>query len=98
MCWAFGNCGIRSKIGCRSRASANGRTDPYRNPLSQRQMLEWAGLRGRELGANWLRLDCAADNERLKAFYAGLGFEPVRVQTVADAQGLEVLLMRRPIT
>ncbi len=62
-----------------------------------RHLLEWAAHRGRELGARWLRLDCAADNERLKTYYAGLEFEPVRVQSVTDTRGFEVLLMRRPI-
>ncbi len=38
------------------------------------QVLDWAGERVRQAGRKYLRLDCAADNPRLKAYYEAHGF------------------------
>jgi len=38
------------------------------------QLIAAAGALTRECGRRWLRLDCDRDNERLRAYYEGLGF------------------------
>ena len=38
-------------------------------------MLGWAARHARELGRDYLRLDCEADRPRLRAFYENLGFQ-----------------------
>jgi ribosomal protein S18 acetylase RimI-like enzyme len=40
-----------------------------------RQMLDWAGDRATTLGRRYIRLDCEADNQFLRAYYESAGFE-----------------------
>lgn len=37
-------------------------------------MLDWAATYARDLGRQWLRLDCLAHNARLRTYYQDLGF------------------------
>lgn len=37
-------------------------------------MLDWAGDIAKRADRHWLRLDCTAENARLRAYYEGLGF------------------------
>ena len=41
------------------------------------RLLDWAADRVRARGRHWLRLDCAAGNTTLRAFYERLGFRHV---------------------
>ncbi|WP_175834949.1 GNAT family N-acetyltransferase [Burkholderia anthina] len=47
-------------------------------------MLDWCAREVRSLNRRWVRLDCAADNETLCAYYASLGF--IRVGMKADGR------------
>jgi RimJ/RimL family protein N-acetyltransferase len=38
-------------------------------------MLNWAAMKGAELGRNYLRLDCEASREKLCRIYEKFGFE-----------------------
>lgn len=41
-----------------------------------RLLLDWAGRQSKQEGKRFLRLDCWADNARLRAYYEAAGFEP----------------------
>lgn len=47
-------------------------------------MLDWCAREVRSLNRRWVRLDCAADNETLCAYYASLGF--IRVGMKSDGR------------
>ncbi|NHU84310.1 GNAT family N-acetyltransferase [Kocuria sp. JC486] len=58
-------------------------------------LVEFASHEAREAGAQWLRLDCAAENKQLRSYYRRLGFQKVRDQ---DVDGLfTVTLMRKAL-
>jgi ribosomal protein S18 acetylase RimI-like enzyme len=56
-------------------------------------LLDYAGQRVAEAGRAWLRLDCWAGNDALRAYYEGLGFQPRGVTTEEDSY--EVALFER---
>ena len=47
------------------------------------RLLDWAEEQIKANGREYLRLDCMSDNETLRAYYQGLGFEP-RGEAVFD--------------
>lgn len=62
--------------------------EPYRGTGLARTLVERAAWRAREDGCPEVRLDVDVDNERARAFYEKLGFEPLREQLVVDADEL----------
>lgn len=62
-----------------------------------KRLLDWAAMQGAAAGRSYLRLDCAADNPNLCAFYASQGF--VAAGEMKFDSGLnDVVLWQRPIT
>jgi hypothetical protein len=57
-------------------------------------LLDWAGARVAEAGRRWLRLDCDADNARLRAWYEVAGFALVGVSA---GGGWRVGRYQRPV-
>ncbi|WP_232661765.1 GNAT family N-acetyltransferase [Pseudonocardia sp. TRM90224] len=60
-----------------------------------RRMLDAAGRMGLDAGAEFFRLDCAADNERLKTIYRSYGFTEVGRK---ELPGFSAALMQLPLT
>ena len=59
-------------------------------------LLDYAGVRVAATGRAWLRLDCWAGNDVLRAYYEGLGFRPRGVTGVTtEKDGYEVALFER---
>lgn len=58
------------------------------------QLLDWAQARGRESGRDRLRLDCAATNRPLRAWYADRGCALIRERDLPP-YGMVALLERR---
>ena len=58
-------------------------------------LLDYAGQRVAEAGREWLRLDCWAGNDVLRAYYERHGFSPCGVTTEDD--GFEVALFKRAV-
>ncbi len=58
-------------------------------------LLDWAAELGQANGAHWLRLDCAAGNERLCSYYEANGFDTVGVKALSDVP-FDVKLWQRP--
>ncbi len=59
-----------------------------------RALLKWAEDRTAAAGRDYLRLDCAAENRALNAYYARAGFG---YRGRASVQGLEVCLYEKPV-
>ena len=59
-----------------------------------RELLCWAEDRVAAAGKEYLRLDCAAENRALNAYYERAGF---RRRGRASVQGLEVCLYEKPV-
>lgn len=59
-----------------------------------RTLLKWAEDRAAAAGKEYLRLDCAAENRALNAYYARAGFG---CRGRASVQGLEVCLYEKPV-
>ncbi len=59
-----------------------------------RTMLDAARRMGLDAGAEYFRLDCAADNDRLKAIYRDYGFTEVGRK---DLPGFSAALMELPL-
>ena len=55
-----------------------------------RELLEHAAGQVRACGRHFLRLDCITANETLRAYYAGLGFEPCGEVVVPGATGQQL--------
>jgi len=47
-----------------------------------RSLMAWAEAQTRARGRPWLRLDCAAENPRIRRYYAELGFREVGARVV----------------
>lgn len=60
-----------------------------------RMMLDAARRMGLDAGAEYFRLDCAADNEQLKAIYRSYGFTEVGRK---DFPGFSATLMELPLS
>jgi ribosomal protein S18 acetylase RimI-like enzyme len=58
------------------------------------ELLVWAGTRAADEGADWLRVDVWATNERLQSYYLRQGFTYVR--TVVLAHNPSGALFQRP--
>jgi hypothetical protein len=56
-----------------------------------RELLGRAGGLVRDAGRHFVRLDCVTANETLRAYYAGLGFEPRGEVVVPGATGQQLL-------
>jgi ribosomal protein S18 acetylase RimI-like enzyme len=59
------------------------------------RLLAWAEREAAARGRRYLRLDCVAVNERMRAYYEELGFEP-RGERVFD-DGFAAALYERPV-
>ncbi|MGN6245501.1 MAG: GNAT family N-acetyltransferase [Motilibacteraceae bacterium] len=59
-------------------------------------LLGWAGERAAARGRAWLRLDCVETNERLRRYYAGLGFTEVGRVEFSDPRWFPAVLLSRP--
>ena len=59
-----------------------------------RALLKWAEERTSAAGGDYLRLDCAAENRALNAYYERAGFRP---RGRASVFGLEVCLYEKPV-
>jgi GNAT superfamily N-acetyltransferase len=58
------------------------------------QFLDWAAEEARKSGRCFLRLDCAADNRSLCAYYEGAGFVPLGNVQVGHAT---MMLFEKPV-
>ncbi|MEV0674898.1 GNAT family N-acetyltransferase [Actinosynnema sp. NPDC050436] len=56
------------------------------------RLLAWVAEHGRRAGAALLRLDCVKHNERLRRYYADLGFREVGERTYGGGTWVNVLL------
>lgn len=61
-----------------------------------KRLLDWATKQGAAKGRSHLRLDCAANNQDLCAFYASQGFTAVGEKKFEDGLN-DVILWQRPI-
>jgi ribosomal protein S18 acetylase RimI-like enzyme len=61
------------------------------SPGLGRMLLDDAAAKVRGAGRHFLRLDCMSANEALRAYYAGLGFEPRGEVVVPGATGQQLL-------
>ena len=59
------------------------------------QLIDFAAERARQCGRRFVRLDCMASNAKLRAFYAGLGFDLLETRCVHGR--FESALLERPI-
>ena len=57
-------------------------------------LLHWVEPRAQQLGKQWVRLDCAAANERLRNYYLRHGFEVVGSKSSAN-DWLPVVLLEK---
>ncbi|WP_449373578.1 GNAT family N-acetyltransferase [Arthrobacter psychrolactophilus] len=62
-----------------------------------KRLLDWATLQGAAKGRSYLRLDCAASNQDLCAFYASQGFTAVGEKKFENGLN-DVILWQRPIS
>lgn len=61
--------------------------EPHRGTGLARTLVETAADRAHHYGCDTIRLDVDVDNERARAFYDKLGFEPYRYQLTLDVSG-----------
>lgn len=59
-----------------------------------RALLDWAAQEVARAGRGWLRLDCAAHNAALKAYYEAAGFTYRGDRTYSDGEGASSLYER----
>lgn len=59
-------------------------------------MLDWAGQVAAADGRGELRLDCVESNDRLRRYYAGLGFAEVGRVVLDDPRWFPTVLLTRP--
>ncbi|HEU4675547.1 MAG TPA: GNAT family N-acetyltransferase [Motilibacteraceae bacterium] len=63
-----------------------------------RALLNWAGDQARACGRAFLRLDCMAANEQLRAHYRSMGFAEVGEHVFEDPAWYPVMLFERPVS
>jgi GNAT superfamily N-acetyltransferase len=59
-------------------------------------LLDWAGAQAARRGRPWLRLDCVETNDRLRRYYADLGFDEVGRVEFEDPRWYPTVLLARP--
>ncbi len=55
---------------------------PFHRQGWGRRLVDWTEATTRRRGRDWLRLDCATENPRIRRYYAELGFREVGATTV----------------
>lgn len=75
---AGGDSGFIHKLSVRRRFAGKGLA---------RDMVEWAAREAQRRGKKYLRLDCAADRVKLRAFYESLGFRLVGLRDLGAYRG-----------
>jgi len=68
----------------------------YQGQKIGERLLDWAAQQGAARGKSFLRLDCAAENQELRDYYASRGFRAVGHKELSIGLN-DVILWQRPI-